>query len=97
MLAMKKELLVSLADIEAVCVICSSCKSQVRVATGAPLKAPADVQGSPVPLKHCSCGLSFGDGLRGRVDALRTAIENMAGSLPVITLQVNADAIPSNQ
>ena len=98
MLAMKKELLISFSDIEAFCVQCSNskCRSQIRLSVGAEPTFP-DVQDVKSPVDCCvACGSDFSSMLRKRIQAMYLALRAMEGS-PSLSIQVNADAIPSNQ
>jgi hypothetical protein len=90
MAEMKKELLVSLSDIESICIECCSCHSQIRITPQATLKLNFQ---KPAPLIGCpACEVEFGEVLKQRVIALRSALEALAGTRPSISLQINASA-----
>jgi hypothetical protein len=89
MICMKKELLVSLSDIEAVCIACS-CGTQIRLPSGA--KVETDLN-KPYPLTYCpACQREFGDAFRERIEALRAAMSVMTGAIPTVTLQIGTSA-----
>ena len=98
MIAIKKELLISLSDIESICIRCSNpkCKSQIRLSVTMEPIFP-DVQDARSAVDCCvACGSDFSAMLRKRIQAMYLALRAMDGS-PSISIQVNGNAIPSNQ
>jgi hypothetical protein len=95
MLTMRKELLISLSDIEAFCIECGTCHSQIRVASSATIKMDWH---KLAPLEYCpACQAEFGEALKPKLQALRASIANLAGTIPTVTLQISADALSSQQ
>jgi len=98
MLAMKKELLISLSDIEAFCIQCSNpkCRSQIRLSVDTEPTFP-DVHGVKSAVDCCvACGSDFSPMLRKRIQAMYAALRAMDGA-PSVSIQVKANEIPSNQ
>ena len=89
MFAMHKELLISLSDLEAVSIECSSCHSEVRIRMDAEFK-PAQVKAA-IPLESCPvCTARFDSTLRPSIENFREAI-GILREHSKVTLQVSAD------
>jgi hypothetical protein len=92
---MRKELLVSLLDIEAFCIECPNavCRSQIRLMLNARVHVE-DVDFRIAPLAYCPvCRSEFGDHFRRAVESLRAAITNMRARTPSVSLQIKSDAL----
>lgn len=84
-MAMRKELRIDLADIEAVIIECPHCDTQIRIATGAKCGNSAQ---APDPLEWCPvCQGRFGTGLRDKLEQLRRAIEYLTGNAATLSFQ----------
>ena len=95
MLTMKRELLIALSDIEALSIECGTCHSQIRVTNAAPIKMTFS---KVAPMEHCpACQSEFGEAFKERLIALRTALATLAGTTPVVSLQIKTDALSSQQ
>ena len=89
MLAMKKEAIVSIADIETLCVTCPTCTSQIRLTMSRKISGAQD---APSSLVSCpSCGTGFGSALPERLENLRLALYGMSGTAPYISIQIKGD------
>ena len=90
MIAMQKELVISLEDLDAIVIECGECHSQIRIRMDSELRGGQRSS----PLEFCSvCSAKFDSTLRPCVDSFRKALRDLKGDAKV-SLQVKTDAIP---
>jgi len=97
MLTMKKELLVSLSDIEAMSIKCTACQSQIRMPTMANINPDVAPNFTDTPaLARCPVCLSpFESTMKNSIIGFQRAFANLK---PLqIYFQINADALSSQQ
>ena len=89
MVCMKKELAVSLTDIESVVLECGKCHGQISI----PMKADKISAQHPNPYEQCMvCGKYFSPSPRECIEAFRKAVSDIRGDT-TISLKVNPDAL----